>query len=223
VVGLGGLVPPQAHAQVLPGWDFAVAGFGGGAFPFETDFPLSNSVSFGGKIQAWTTAARATIGLDFGAEVDVTQYYPDSASTAAPASSCISIRGVGCRTGNGSGATATDVSATIAALNLLLRWPLGVSDTFPQGRWYPYLGIGGGAEIARATVQGSGATDTDTAPVLQVLGGATVFLTKHLSVFAEYKFTHAAHTFSFATSPVPTRQDNTYNVNYVVGGLAVHF
>lgn len=227
VVGLSGLGPPPVLAQVLPRWDLAVAGFGGGAFPFDTGVPLSNSVSFGGKLQAWTSAARATFGLDVGAEVDVTQYYQhytDSASAQGPSpGACVSP--VGCRTGNANGATATatDVSATIVAMNLLLRWPVRVSDTFPQGRWYPYLGIGGGAEIAQVTVQGSGATDTDTAPVLQVLGGAKLFLAKHVGVFVEYKFTRAVHTFSFATRPIQTGQDNTYSVNHVVGGLAVHF
>ncbi len=40
-VGVLLAIPPLALAQVLPGWDFSVSGFGGGAFPLNSNVTLS--------------------------------------------------------------------------------------------------------------------------------------------------------------------------------------
>ncbi|HTU02108.1 MAG TPA: hypothetical protein VMG58_09840, partial [Candidatus Sulfotelmatobacter sp.] len=97
----------------------------------------------------------------------------------------------------------------------LLRHPFGVTPDLPQGRWYPYLGIGGGAEIAQkkgtpvfsltgmAFAPGPvsirvGDSATDTAAVLQLLAGLKIFFTRHVALFGEYKFTHADHTFRYS-------------------------
>jgi hypothetical protein len=85
-------IPRLASAQV-PTWDYSVSAFAGAPIPFDTDIrftdptiltdltfhdaELKTSVSFGGKISGWWTGARPGTGLDFGAELDVTQFFPD--------------------------------------------------------------------------------------------------------------------------------------------------
>ena len=66
--------------------------YGGVASPFKTDVTesasfsssvtakdskLDNSASIGGKAGLWFTAPRKSLGLDFGVELDVTNFGPD--------------------------------------------------------------------------------------------------------------------------------------------------
>ncbi len=175
--------------------------------------------------------ARPTTTLDFGIEMDVTQFYPDidrggGGVGIGPGRGVSGVPG-GVRVGNAAGtAGERDVSATTIALNVLVRWPVGVSGELPNGRWHPYLGIGGAAEIARAKQVLGGAKDADTSAAFQALAGLKVFLTKNIGLFTEYKFTHAGHTFTFpggTPSRIPVAEDITLNVHHVVGGIAVHF
>jgi hypothetical protein len=46
----------------------------------------------------------------------------------------------------------------------------------PQGRWYPYVGIGGGAQRARLSLQGY--EETSYSPSIQALGGIKFFVIK---------------------------------------------
>ena len=220
--------PGVTYAQV-PTWDLSISAFEGGALPFDTELKyrdgtvpadakakgveLKNSVSFGGKVDLWNTAFRPTFGFDFGGGIDVTHYTPavkggTGRITGTPG-------GVGF-TGTGEVA-GVDLDATIVAADLLARYPVWASPAFPNGRWYPYLGIGGGVDIARAAV--GGASDTDTAPVMEALAGLNVFLTRHLALFGEYKFTRAQHVFYEDT----TRLHAAVDTNHIVGGLALHF
>lgn len=229
------ILPAPARCQVRP-WDVSLGAFVGGALPFDTnvkssgqtrglpfsftakDLTLKDSVSFGGKLTGWWTGLRPRTHLDFGAGLDITRFYPDIKAQTASISGTIGGLPV-------SGVSApwpkVGVSSTLVGLNALVRWPLGVTPELPNGRWYPYLGLGGGADIARATLEGS--SDTDTAAALQVLGGVTLFLTRHLALFAEYKFTHASHSFAFSGPGYQETDKGTGDVNHLVGGLAWHF
>lgn len=109
------------------------------------------------------------------------------------------------------------ISSTILAVNALLRWPLGVTPELPNGRWYPYIGLGGGADIAQA--KALDLEQTDAVPAWQVLGGVNFFLTRNLAAFAEYKFTQASHTFKFSYE----YEKETASVNHLVAGLSWHF
>ncbi len=228
VLGVLTVLPPHASAQVVPGWDFSVSGFGGGAFPIHNDVTLSapgvratmqdmkfdTSASYGGKVTAWTTLFRQATGFDLGAEVDVTHYDPNLSPQAFGMTGTIS--GVPFATA----ARLTqkvDIDSTIVAGNILARYPLFVSGLFPNGRWQPYFGVGGGADVATASVLGY--KDTDTAGVVQVLGGVKFLLTKNIGLFVEYKFTDVEHTFTLAGVNTKT----TLDINHVVSGLAFHF
>ena len=95
-----------------------------------------------------------------------------------------------------------DIDVTGAALNLLYRWPVAVSDAFPNGRLQPYLGVGLAvliAELSTTTTPfdvNKSISDTNVQPALQVLAGLRAFVTRNIAVFAEYKFIQS-ETFTF--------------------------
>jgi hypothetical protein len=140
----------------------------------------------------WVTAPRKTLGIDIGAEVDVTHFDPDPT-----------------------------LSATYFGVNLMARIPMGVEPEFPNGRWFPYIGFGGGAQRLSVEVEVLGYKEGNTVPAFQGLGGVKVFLIKHVAVFAEGKFTHASHTQVFRG--FPSSVDFTVNAVHGVGGLSFHF
>lgn len=207
VFGLIEVVQEQEATHVNP-VDVYISGFGGYSFPFKTDVTVSglfgsgvvsdvdfeDSPSFGGEIGMWFTGQRKTWGIDVGMEVDVTHFDPDPT-----------------------------LNATYFGINVLARVPMGVAPDLPNGRWFPYIGLGGGAQHL-VSDEFAGTKPTHTAPAFQGLGGVTVFLLKHLAVFVEGKFTHASHRFDVNFQGVGTiRNEFTVNSVYGVGGLSLHF
>ena len=94
---------------------------------------------------------------------------------------------------------------TPIVLNAIYRLPLARNADFPQGRIHPYVGVGLGAFIAtlesRTTVLdvNTSFSDTDVRPGFQAIAGTRFFLTRHIALFAEYKFVRTAD-FSFTSS-----------------------
>ena len=100
-----------------------------------------------------------------------------------------------------------DIDITGAALNLLYRWPVAVSDELPHGRLQPYVGVGLAVLIAELTTTttpfdvNKKISDTDVQPALQVLAGVRAFVTRNLALFFEYKFMQSQEfTFKFRES-----------------------
>jgi hypothetical protein len=188
--------------------DFYVSGFGGYSSPLESDltfrgttisshYQLEQSPSFGGKVGMWFTAPRRTLGIDVGAEVDVTNFHPDTPGSL-------------------------ELSATYFGVHMLARVPMGVTQELPNGRWFPYIGVGGGGQ--RLTFEAPGTTEgRHTAPAFQGLWGAKVFLSKHIAVFGEGKYTRASHTMEFQYGSVILPFDLTVHALHGVGGLSLHF
>lgn len=215
-----------------PHVDSYIAVFGGATFPSDTDVKVddnardlhftvldqtfSKSKSLGGKVGAWFPGFRRSTALDLGLEIDVTNYQPDVKAGH--------FRATGTANGNtvvGATMPATlDVNSTIVAMNVLLRLPLYVSEEYPHGRLYPY--IGGGPGFQNSSFGSQGKANYDFA--VQGVAGVHVFLIRQVSIFAEYKFTHAEQTFGFITSTGTTQDERyTFNVSHAVAGLAVHF
>ncbi|MFQ5914075.1 MAG: outer membrane beta-barrel protein [Nitrospinota bacterium] len=214
---------------IVAEWDYFVAVFVGAAIPLDTDLKvtdlltltnftakdveLDTSASIGGKMGAWWTGLRPSTSLDFGAELDVTRFAPDINSQGARASGTfLGIPIISVVTNR------IDLSATIFAVNLMARWPLGLSPGLPHGRWHPYVGIGGGFEVLDADPAGPGDDRTMTG-VLQVLTGLKYFVTRYFALFGEYKYTHGGHTFQGVTGKV----EADVSATHIVGGVAVHF
>ncbi len=226
ILGLSELAGAQEESLIQP-VDIYISGFGGYSFPFKTDFTggitvkdkeLDDSPSFGGKIGLWSTSPRKTLGIDLGAEIDVTNFTPDPHSGQVFGGFTIIpnlVVGV---------IVPLDFHATYAGIHVLARIPMGVTAELPNGRWFPYIGVGGG--VQRLSVQSAGTTNNQhTAPAFQGLGGVNVFITKHLAVFAEGKFIHASHSIELNSAAFQGFNTIEFNVNSVhgVGGLSVHF
>jgi hypothetical protein len=192
IAGYSGSVQAQEEVRVRP-VDVYISGFGGYSFPFKTDISLAgvtlsdvkldNSPTLGGKIGMWVTAPRKTLGIDVGVEIDVTNFNPDASRGQVLSSSVGPV-----------GLIATlDLHATYFGINVLTRFPMGITPDLPNGRWFPYIGVGGGGQ--RLAFQAPGTNEgRQTAPAFQGLGGVKVFMTKHIAMFAEGKFIHASHS-----------------------------
>jgi hypothetical protein len=207
ILGLATWVNAEEGVRVRP-LDFYVSGFGGYSFPLKSDLlfqgttvisdlELDKSPSFGGKFGMWFTAPRKTLGIDIGTEVDVTNFNPDTPGTL-------------------------QLNATYFGVHILARVPMGVTSELPNGQWFPYVGFGGGGQ--RVAFEAPGITEgRHTAPAFQGLWGAKVFLTKHIAVFGEGKFTYASHTLTFQDAFSRADFDLTVHALHGVGGLSVHF
>lgn len=103
---------------------------------------------------------------------------------------------------------------TTVGANFILRYP---------GRTFqPYVGAGGGAVIARIGNSGGVQSDTDVAGGWNVLAGLRAFVTPHIAVFTEYKYTAAGLQFDGAFGTAGGFE-STYRAQHVLGGLSYHF
>ena len=218
IVGYSESAQAQEEARVRP-VDVYISGFGGYSFPFKTDLTLSgltlndvklaNSPSIGGKLGVWITAPRKIWGIDVGAEIDVTDFNPDASSGQVLSSNFGPVGLIG----------TLDFHATYFGVNVLVRYPMGVTPELPNGRWFPYIGVGGGGLRLAFRAPGSN-EDWSTAPAFQGLGGVKVFLSKHIAAFAEGKFIRASNSIETQGGG---SVDLTVNSVHGVGGLSFHF
>lgn len=203
IAGYSESVGAQEEVRVRP-VDVYISGFGGYSFPFKTDISqggftvsdvdLDNSPSIGGKLGMWFTAPRKSLGIDVGAEIDVTNFSPDTPGTV-------------------------ELNVTYFGVNLMARLPMGVEPDLPNGRWFPYIGVGGGGQ--RLSFKEPGINKYwSTAPAFQGIGGVKVFFTKHFAAFAEGKFLHASQSQGVQGGP---SIDLTLSSVHGVGGLSFHF
>jgi hypothetical protein len=131
-----------------------IALFGGIALPSNTDRQVddpsanarftvidgryASSSSLGGKVGLWFPGLRQSTGLDYGFGIDVTNYQPDIKAGNRRATGISN----GLPVTRSWRSSETDVNSTLVALNVLLRAPFYVSEAFPHGRLYPYVGGG---------------------------------------------------------------------------------
>ena len=206
----------EIRARPVDGY---LSGFGGYSFPSKTDFSfpgltlrdveLDNNPSLGAKLGMWITAPRKTLGIDVGAEIDVTYFHPYASSGQV----------VSTNLGLSQFVSTFDFHALYLGVNVLARIPMGVTPEVPNGRWFPYIGVGGGG--LRLTFQLPGTNESQSmAPAFQGIGGVKVFFTKHFAGFVEGKFIHASNSIEVQGSG---SGDLTINSVHGVCGLSFHF
>jgi opacity protein-like surface antigen len=103
---------------------------------------------------------------------------------------------------------------TTVGANFIFRYP---------GRTFqPYVGIGGGAVIARIGNTAFEQSDTDVAGGWNVLAGLRAFVTPKVAIFTEYKYTQATLRFdeAFRTGG---GFEGSYRAQHVLVGLSYHF
>lgn len=238
---LGLVVLPSMSEAGDRNWSFSVSGFGGRSFSESVNADVQCGVgcaspnppwwgtahglqktdapSWGAKATAWYLHKQHDWQPQVGIELDWTRFI--SARHAQTTGGSGTTNSPGTQIGAISFSDRTDYSTNIVALNLLFRYPIGVSASLPEGRWYPYVGIGGGVQRTRSTNSSFGAQELSHAPEWQALAGVKLFLFRNLALFGEWKRTSATHKFS---ENFPDYQISTPIVsNHLTGGLALHF
>jgi opacity protein-like surface antigen len=108
---------------------------------------------------------------------------------------------------------------TVIPLSLLAmaRWPVLVSDEFPNGRLQPYVGVGPGLFITDVSPQGFSDTSHDIG--LDVRAGGTWLLTSHVGWFVEYRYTHVSPSFMDRG----IQEETGLATHHFLSGAAYHF
>ncbi|MDR4465682.1 MAG: hypothetical protein MRJ66_15595 [Nitrospira sp.] len=235
------LLVSAAPAAAERNWEFSIGGYGGWAFHGDTTLQFNqgtnlstlqvepvdakatnvrfeDNTTFGAKLTAWHLPRKYSWQPQIGLEIDWTRFTAD-----VPSGQVVPGFGTFLSTGTPIGFVLLGVTPEFAvdtmAVNLLFRYPIWATEDMPQGRWYPYVGIGGGAQRARLSRQGY--EETSYSPSVQALTGLKFFVIKYLAVFAEAKWTQGWHTFKYETDSYWER----YSIStiHLVGGVAVHF
>ncbi|MDH4084264.1 MAG: hypothetical protein OEV99_10795 [Nitrospira sp.] len=234
------ILPTPAAAE--RNWEFSIGGYGGWAFHGDTTarftwattpfgfepvdargngLRFENSGTYGIKISGWHLPRKYKWQPQIGFELDGTRFTADVPPQTIP--------------GEGVGKTSQlplgpvtlpdrlEFGVDNLAVNLLFRYPIWGTPDLPHGRWYPYVGIGGGVQRARLST--GGYEETSYSPVFQGLVGVKLFLIKHVAIFGEAKYTQGWHSFDYAEIGAPSDYKERYTIvtGNVVGGVALHF
>ena len=160
--------------------------------------------SLGGNLGVWFPTRNKLLGFDLGMELSGYLWYPDVHCCAE------NYNGQTDSSGNFQG-TSTEIQGLYIGPNFLIRYPMAISESYPNGRWFPYVGIGvgmhqmamrpGGARGISAfccTPGGNLETNAipdqrDTTVGWQALGGVKAHLFKYMAFFVEAKYLQAHH------------------------------
>ena len=212
----------------------------------NVDYGMSHS--WGGSAGIWFPTRNKLAGFDLGVEITGYVWYPDvrccrdffnnNPPGGDPANGPIN---------NG---TTTEISGVYVGPNFLIRYPMAISEAYPNGRWHPYVGVGVGAHqmgmkpggFRGGTLFGNDTTQRDTTIGFQGLGGIKVHLFKYVAAFAEAKYLYAHHSGLSAdrfwnspawqsrfwhrakfAGPIVNPYSSTVKTIMVHAGLSIHF
>jgi opacity protein-like surface antigen len=210
---------------------------------FVEDVDYKTKFSLGGNLGVWFPTRNKLAGFDLGMELTGYLWYPD-------VHCCQDNYNRSPTTGEG---TATEIQGLYIGPNFLIRYPLAISEAYPNGRWFPYVGIGvgmhqmamrpGGFHGASSCCTNGGALDTNvitdqrsTTVGWQAVGGLKAHLFKYVAFFVEAKYLQAHHdalvtdrfgqstVFNFTGGNLVVNQhSSTIDTILVHGGLSLHF
>ncbi|MDF0652404.1 MAG: hypothetical protein CV081_01425 [Nitrospira sp. LK265] len=211
-----------------------------------SNVPYQNSFSVGGSGGIWFPTRNKLAGFDLGTEITGFLWYPD-------VNCCVdfynnSPDGTGNINGLANQGTATEIQGIYVGANFLIRYPMAISDTYPNGRWHPYVGIGVGAHQMAMKPGGfrggnllNAITESrNTSVGFMGVGGVKAHIFKYLAAFVEAKYLHADHdglttdrygnsdfgTLSILPSgpgPYVNSYNSTINTVLVHFGLSLHY
>ena len=160
--------------------------------------------SLGGNLGVWFPTRNKLWGFDLGMELTGYLWYPDVHCCAE------NYNGQTDSSGNFQG-TSTEIQGLYIGPNFLIRYPMAISESYPNGRWFPYVGIGvgmhqmamrpggsRGVSVFCCTPGGNLETNAipdqrDTTVGWQALGGVKAHLFKYMAFFVEAKYLQAHH------------------------------
>jgi opacity protein-like surface antigen len=106
----------------------------------------------------------------------------------------------------------------------VLTWaPVNFMFRYHRTRLQPYIGVGPGVFFGRIhqTTQGFEGSQSSTRVGLNAKVGLDYFITRHVSVFGEWKYNLVQ--FRFAASDTQLAYSTTYQMHMAVVGLSYHF
>jgi hypothetical protein len=221
--------PPTMSSGTLEPYMSFMAGIG---IPRSTDATFTDGTtptvvekidyktkfSLGGNLGVWFPTRNKLWGFDLGMELTGFLWYPDVHCCRE------NYNGQTDSSGNFQG-TSTEIQGLYIGPNFLIRYPMAISESYPNGRWFPYVGIGvgmhqmamrpGGSRGVSACCVPGGNLGTnpipdqrDTTVGVMGVGGIKAHLFKYVAAFVEAKYIHAHHdgmlTDRFGQSAGPT-------------------
>lgn len=208
----------------------------------DVDYQMKHS--WGGNAGIWFPTRNKLLGFDLGVEITGYVWYPDVACCRDFYNN--DPTGQFQRDGIANRGTTTEIGGIYVGPNFLIRYPMAISESYPNGRWHPYVGIGVGAHQmsmrpggARGQHLDAAVTDQrDTTVGFQGVGGIKAHLFKYVAAFVEAKYLYARHTglttdrFGDSVSgdllfegegPQVHTYTSTINTVLVHAGLSMHF
>jgi hypothetical protein len=211
------------------------ATFNDGTLPrVEKNIDYQMKQSIGGNAGIWFPTRNKLAGFDLGFEITGFVWYPDIACCRE------NVNGT-TQPGGFFEGTTTEMQGIYIGPNVMVRYPMGISEAYPNGRWHPYIGVGGGAHqmsFRPGGFRGAGfinaiADQRDTAPAFLAVGGVKAHLFKYVAAFVEAKYLHAHHgalgTDRYGASTVGGQDltindySSTIRTIFVHAGLSLHF
>jgi len=168
------------------------------------DVNYRDNFSIGGNAGVWFPTRDKLAGFDLGMELTGFLWFPDAPCCQKNYNGVISPSG----SFNG---TTTEIQGLYIGPNFMVRYPMGISETYPNGRWHPYVGIGvgmhqmsmrpggfRGASIYNFNPGGDLSSNVqtdqrDTSVGWMAVAGAKAHLFKYVAAFAEVKYIQAHH------------------------------
>ena len=168
------------------------------------DIDYKTKFSLGGNLGVWFPTRNKLAGFDLGVELSGFVWYPDVHCCRENYNGIIDVNG------NFQG-TSTEIQGLYIGPNFLIRYPMAISESYPNGRWFPYVGIGvgmhqmamrpGGARgISAFCCTPGGNLETNALPDQRdttvgwlAMGGVKAHLFKYLAFFLEAKYLQAHH------------------------------
>lgn len=232
---MAGIAVPRSHDATFT--DGSGASKGVSDVVRDVDYQTKHSVGGNGGI--WFPTRNKLWGFDLGLEITGFIWYADVAC-------CVNNFNFDPSSGSG---TTTEISGIYVGPNFLVRYPMAISEAYPNGRWFPYVGIGVGAhQMAQRPGGGKGTgflraitEERDTTVGAMAVGGIKAHLFKYVSLFAEAKYIHAQHdglssdrfgrsgpafdanTALFSAQLFMNRYDSTIDTILAHAGMSIHF
>jgi opacity protein-like surface antigen len=189
----------------------------------NVDYQTKHSV--GGNAGIWFPTRDRLAGFDLGVEITGFIWYADVACCQDWYNN--SPTGAGQTNGFANQGTTNEIAGIYVGPNFMVRYPMAISEAYPNGQWHPYVGIGVGAHqlaMRPGGRRGTGfyraiAEERDTTIAFMGVGGVKAHLFKYVAVFAEAKYIHAHH--DGLTSDRFGNSENNF-VDFVQGDLFVN-
>ncbi len=234
---------PELYFSFLTGYantSSADATFTDGTQPTVVkDVDYRKNFSLGGNAGIWFPTRNKLWGFDLGVELTGFLWQADVGWRQE------NFNGVTLPDGSFQGTT-TEVQGLYIGPNFLVRYPMAISEAYPNGRWFPYVGIGvgmhqmsmrpGGTRGVNGDITGTGNPITDqrdTTVGFLGMGGVKAHLFKYVAAFVEAKYVHAHHdglttdrfglSTPFGANLTVNQYSSSIDTIFVHAGLSLHF